>query len=115
MIERAKRITSPANRSSRKSRWFALAILPAAIQTHAVNFKFGEETSLDVDTIFTYGLQYRTEDPNKYLIEAQTPLAGQNANAVIQQNTLRANLDDGDRNFKKGITSNRAETFSHRD
>jgi hypothetical protein len=102
---------------SRRSVMTALAAVGCAAQAHAFEVSGdsgasgGSEVSVRWDNTFKYSVMQRLKDPSSKLTSPPTtppvaPPAG---------NIAGTNFDDGDRNFKKGLVSNRLDWLSELD
>ncbi len=96
----------------------AVSITPAA---HALDLQWGEgaeAVKVGLTNEVTYGLQMRTEDPNREGTVARLPspaLAATNPNQFLYQSAMAgrvANGNDGNLNMDKTIVSNRLSLLS---
>lgn len=85
----------------------ALAAVGCAGQANAFEFATNPDVSVRWDNTFKYSAMQRLKDPSSTLIS--TPIAPPPGNVA------GGNYDDGDRNFKKGIASNRVDLLSELD
>lgn len=86
----------------------ALAVMGCAGQVYAVQFgQGGADVSVRWDNTLKYSTMYRLKDPSDKLINTPDP--------SVSGNIAWLNFDDGDRNFKKGIVSNRFDLLSELD
>src|SRR5262245_26720524 len=89
----------------RRTSLAAAATLLAA-PAWAGSAKLGDDINVDYSLTLNYGLQSRVENRAAALIDG--PLTAQGIPST-------ANSDDGDRNFKKGLTSNRLSALGEVD
>ncbi len=71
----------------------------------ALSFEFGEDTRLDFDTSLFYTAQWRLEKPSTYRLSPD--VSGQRLPQEAAALFEAANNDDGNRNFDRGLTSNK--------
>jgi hypothetical protein len=72
---------------------------------HALLFQLGEEASLDIDTSLTYAAQWRVEDQSN--ARMRPDITGVDGLAAGRKLFEGANNDDGNRNFDRGLVSNK--------
>jgi hypothetical protein len=85
----------------------ALAAIGSAGQANAFEIATEPDVSIRWDNTFKYSVMQRLKDPSSALISTPT--------APPPGNIAGANFDDGDRNFQKGIASNRVDWLSELD
>ncbi len=75
-------------------------------QAQALSFQFGDDASLDIDTTLSYVAQWRVQEQSQ---GRMSPFVGDISNPVDRGFKLfnAANNDDGNRNFDKGLVSNK--------
>lgn len=73
----------------------------------ALSFDFSDDLHLDLDTTLTYGAQWRVSNRDPKILEYDTSLATLLDPARRDRVANVINYDDGNRNFGKGLISNR--------
>jgi len=89
----------------------AIALLAAASRAAGFGFETGSGVSLDVDTTFTYGAQWRVEGAKSSLLRRPDPAwsFAQKFDFLTNPDTVIAqNMDDGNNSFDEGLISSRA-------
>ena len=84
----------------------ALMTMGCASQSYAFQVAGDSDMSVRWDNTFKYSVMQRLKDPSSKL--TSTPI-------TADGNIAGTNFDDGDRNFKKGIVSNRVDWLSELD
>lgn len=127
-------------RGSMGAKAFALAVLPVAIHSHAAQFEFDNGNSLAWDNYFTYGAQYRVQGPDHKLTRLGkqfSSVASGQAQVIspdgqsmtntgdyeyfvsqikaTEDASLKLNTDDGNLNFREGLTQNKVTWISELD
>jgi hypothetical protein len=84
-------------------------------QANAASYEF-ESFSVEWDTVFTAGVQYRIEDRIDFISEGSSGANGDLDNlATIIDNAFILNSNDGNNNFDVGFTSQRTSILSEAD
>lgn len=101
-----------------KKLFISIALVPAisaSVNTYAGSYEF-ENFNLEWDTVFTAGLQYRTQARKSSLSDGSNGSAGDLENlATIIDNAFLLNSNDGNNNFDQGFTSQRLSILSEAD
>ena len=85
----------------------AATLLAGASTAQALSFEFGDggEWLLDVDTIVSYSAQWRVAKPDDHKIDFRP---GDDLSARV----IKANSDDGNRNFNRSLVQNKVSALS---
>ncbi len=101
-----------------KKLFISIACVPAilaSVNTHARSYEF-ESFNLEWDTVFTAGIQYRTQARKSSISDGSDGSAGDLENlATIIDNAFVLNSNDGNNNFDQGFTSQRLSVLSEAD
>lgn len=101
-----------------KKLFISIALVPAisaSVNTYAGSFEF-ESFKLEWDTVFTAGVQYRTQARKNSISRGSDGTSGDLDNlATIIDNAFIINSNDGNNNFDQGFTSQRLSILSEAD
>ena len=101
-----------------KKLFISIALVPAisaSMNTYAGSYDF-ENFNLEWDTVFTAGLQYRTQARKSSISDGSDGSSGDLDNlATIIDNAFILNSNDGNNNFDQGFTSQRLSILSEAD
>lgn len=88
----------------------ALGIAGISFPSYAFEFDTGSDAKVRWDNTVKYSTAYRLHDPSNRIVTGDSVAAGLPPFALPG-----GQLDDGDRNFKKGLISNRVDWFTEFD
>lgn len=92
-----------------------LSLFSLPLTVNAASFEF-ENFKLEWDTVFTAGIQYRIEKPNRKTSRGSNGLDGSmDSLPGLLDNAYIINSNDGNNNFSKGITSERISILTEAD
>jgi hypothetical protein len=93
----------------------AIALTTVSLNSHAISFNTGD-ISIDWDSTFTYGLQYRLQERDDSIALGSDGSDGKlDAFPTVIDNAFILNGNDGNNSFNRGLTANRFSILSEAD